>query len=187
MANEVSRKLNIYEVDELLENALLYGVDEWGEILDEEQIKELVDKFETTISKKLGYMGDIVVNSESFIGAIDDQIKKLQDKKKTLTNGINRTKNYLDNYIRHTFTDENGVLDTVGLNKFKLETPSITISYRKSNSLEVTDINNVPSEYIKTVVEEKVDKVGLKKFMKESKVDETDYAYISTNINMSIK
>lgn len=184
--NEV-RKLNVYDVDTILENALVYGVDEYGEILSDEEIGELVEKMEMTLTSKLEYMGKVTINSESFVESIDKEIAKLQDKKKSVINGVNRTKNYLDRFIKYKFTDENGVLDTEGLNKFKLETPSLKISYRKSDKLEVVDVNKVPKEYIKTVVEEKVDAVPLKKFMKDNKITENEYAKIVTNLNLQIK
>lgn len=102
-------------------------------------------------------------------------------------NGANRTKIYIDKFIRYKYTDEEGVVDLEGLNKFKLETPSINISYRKSEKLEVVDATKVPKEYVKTTVEEKVDAVPLKKFMKDNKMTETEYAKVVTNINLQIK
>jgi len=181
------KKMNVYDVNETIENALMYGVDEWGEILEEEQIKQLVDKLEMTMNTKLEYMGKLVVNVEPFIDAIDNEIKKLQDKKKSTINGVNRTKDYLDRFIRHTFTDEDGNVDLVGLNKYKLKTPTIEISYRKSNSVDVLDVEKVPSEYMNVVVESKPKKKEIGKYMKDNNLTETDYAKLVTNINMSIK
>lgn len=187
MANEVVKKMNVYDVNEVIENALMYGVDEYGEILDDNQIKELVDKMEMTLQTKMEYMAKIVVNSEPFIDAIDTEIKKLQEKKKYVINGTNRTKDYLDKFIRHNYTDENGVLDEEGLKKFKLKTPTIEISYRKSSSVDILDNDKVPSEFMNVVVESKPDKKAIKDDMKKKDVTETDYAKIVTNINMSIK
>ena len=188
MANELIKKKNIYEVDEILENALVYGVDEYGEILSEEQIGELVEKMEMTLSNKLEYMGQLTVNSDAFAKAIDSEIKRLEEKKKAVVNGTNRTKNYIDKFIRYKYTDmETGKLDEKGLNDFKLNTPSINISYRKSEKLEVIDATKVPKEYVKTTIEEKVDAIPLKKFMKDNKMTETEYAKVVTNINLQIK
>ena len=184
--NEV-RKMNVYDVNEIIENALLYGVDEWGEILDDEQIKELVDKMEMTLNTKLEYMAKLVVNTEPFVDAIDAEIKKLQDKKKTTINGMNRTKNYIDTFIRHNHTDENGVLDIDGLKKFKFKTPTIDISYRKSSSIEILDADKLPKDCINVVVEEKPNKTAIKEHLKKLGTDETDFARIATNINISIK
>lgn len=82
MANELIKKKNVYDVNEVLENALVYGVDEYGEILSEEQIGELVEKMEMTLSSKLEYMGKVTINSDTFAKAIDSEIKRLQEKKK---------------------------------------------------------------------------------------------------------
>ena len=187
MSNELIKKKNVYDVNEVLENALVYGVDEYGEILSEEQIGELVEKMEMTLSSKLEYMGKVIINSDTFAKAIDSAIKRLQEKKKMVENGANRTKTYIDKFIRYKYTDEEGVVDLEGLNKFKLETPSINISYRKSEKLDVIDATKVPKEYVKTTVEEKVDAVPLKKFMKDSGLLETEYAKVVTNINLQIK
>ena len=70
------RKMNVYDVNETIENALLYGVDEYGEILEEEQIKELVDKLEMTLQTKMEYMAKLVVNADPFVEAIDNEIAK---------------------------------------------------------------------------------------------------------------
>ena len=188
MENELTKKKNIYDVDEVLENALIYGVDEFGEVLTDEQIGELVEKMELTLTNKLEYMGKLTINSDTFADAIENEIKRLQDKKKSIINGANRTKNYIDKFIRYKYTDqETGVVDLEGLNAFKLKTPSINLSYRKSEKLDVIDATKVPKDYVKTTVEDKVDAVPLKKFMKDNDLTETEYAKIVTNINLQIK
>lgn len=186
MANEL-RKMNIYDVNEAIENALLYGVDEWGEVLEEDKIKDYVDKLEMTQQSKMEYMAKIVINADPFIDAIDAEIKKLTDKKNAVKNGVNRTKTYVDKFIRHTFTDEDGNVDLEGLNKFKFETPSIKISYRKSSKIEILDATKVPRECINTTIVETQDKTKIKEVMTKEGTTKTDYAEIVTNINLSIK
>jgi len=186
MANEL-RKMNIYDINEAIENAMIYGVDEWGEVLDEDGIKDYVDKLEITQQSKMEYMAKLTINSDLFSKDIKAEIKKLEAKDKAVTNGSERTKTYLDRFIRNMYTDENGVLDEDGLKKFKLKTPSIEISYRKSSKIDVTDITKVPKEFVKTTIEEKADKVGLKSYMSDNKLEETEYAKIITGVNISIK
>ena len=181
------RKMNVYDVNETIENALLYGVDEYGEILDDDQIKELVDKLEMTLQTKMEYMGKLVVNADPFIEAIDAEIAKLEEKKKATIKGINRTKDYLDRFIRHTYTDENGELDEDGLKKFKLKTPTIEISYRKSSKVDIIDKDKVPTEYMNVVVESKPKKKEIGQYLKDNNLTECDFAKLVTNINMSIK
>ena len=182
------KKMNVYDVDTVLENALLYGVDQYGEVLTEEQINELVEQSEMTITNKLEYMGKIVINTESFEEAIDKEIEKLKAKKEMVKRGRQRTADYVDKFIRYTFTDkETGELDFEGLNKFKLKSPSINLSYRKSESVEVIDEQKVPKKYKDVVVSEKVSKTKLKEYLNTLPKRECKYAKIKTNLNLSIK
>jgi len=186
MANQL-RKMNIYDVNEAIENALLYGVDEWGEVLEEDQIKEYVDKLEMTQQSKMEYMAKLTINNESFIEDAKKEIKKMQQKIEVIQNGNNRTKDYLDKFIRSVYTDEDGVLDEEGLRKFKFKSPSVEISYRKSSKVEVLDESKLTNDLKTVVVESKPNKTAIKEHLKELGVDETDFAKIVTNINMSIK
>ena len=83
------------------------------------------------------------------------------------------------------YTNEDGVVDTDSLNKFKMETPRMKLSYRKSDSVDVYDIDSLPKEYIKEKVEVSADKTALKKDIKSGK--EINGAKIVTNLNMQVK
>ena len=83
------------------------------------------------------------------------------------------------------YTNEDGVVDTDSLNKFKMETPRMKLSYRKSDSVDVYDIDSLPKEYIKEKVEVSADKTALKKDIKNGK--EINGAKIVTNLNMQVK
>ena len=83
------------------------------------------------------------------------------------------------------FTDEEGNVDKDNLNKWKFETPKVKLSYRKSDSVEVSDINLLPKEYVKEKVELSADKTALKKDIKSGK--EINGAKIVTNLNMQVK
>ena len=78
-------------------------------------------------------------------------------------------------------------MDEEGLNKFKLKTPSITIAYRKSSSVEITDADKLPKKYKTVVVEEKPNKIKLKEYLETQPNKECKFAKINSNINMSIK
>lgn len=188
--NEIvqEKKDNIYDVDSNLENALIYGVDKYGEVLSDEELQLYVEEMQIAMTDKMTAMASITINKEAFVKSIDEEIKKLQDKKKTISNGIERTKDYLDRFIRYKFTNpETGELDEDGLNKFKLETPRTKISYRKSQSVEVLDLNKVPKDCVKVEISEKADKTKIKALMKENGETKNDYAEIKTNINIQIK
>ena len=94
--------------------------------------------------------------------------------------------NFADELITYRKeTDENGNLDSEGLNKYKLELPHSKISYRKSESVEVNDVSLLPKEYRKEKIEVSADKVELKKVLKSGK--EINGAKLVTNINMQVK
>ena len=76
-------------------------------------------------------------------------------------------------------------IDFEGIHKYKLELPHSKISYRKSDSVEVTDIDKLPEEYIKTKIEKNPDKVAIKNAIKDGK--EINGAKIVTNYNIQIK
>ena len=83
------------------------------------------------------------------------------------------------------FTDEDGNVDKDNLNKWKFETPKVKLSYRKSDSVEVSDINLLPKEYVKEKVELSADKTALKKALKDGK--EIKGVEIVTKLNMQVK
>ena len=116
---------------------------------------------------------------------IDKEIKRLQTEKKSRENKKEWIKRNVDNFIRRQFTDENGNLDSEGLNKYKLELPHSKISYRKSESVEVNDVSLLPKEYRKEKIEVSADKAELKKVLKSGK--EINGAKLVTNINMQVK
>ena len=59
------------------------------------------------------------------------------------------------------------------------------LSYRKSESVNITDIDSVPKEYIKIKTEVSADKTNIKKAIKTGQY--IDGAELVTNINMQIK
>ena len=83
------------------------------------------------------------------------------------------------------FTDEEGNVDKDNLNKWKFETPRVKLSYRKSDSVEVSDMNSLPKEYVKEKVELSAEKTALKKALKDGK--EIKGAEIVTKLNMQVK
>ena len=81
--------------------------------------------------------------------------------------------------------NEDGEINTEELHKYKLELPHSKISYRKSDSVEITNFDLLPSKYIKKKVEESPDKVAIKDAIKNGK--DVSGAKITTNYNIQIK
>lgn len=178
---------NLFEIEQSMMNLLEYGVDDTtGEIIEtEEDFNVLYDSIQLDLYTKLDNSNCLCKMLDGEIEVIDKEIKRLQSEKKRRENKQEWIKNRVDNFIRRQFTNENGIVDNESLNKYKLELPHSKISYRKSDSVEVSDINLLPKEYVKEKVELSADKTALKKALKDGK--EIKGAEIVTKLNMQVK
>lgn len=177
----------LFEINESMMNLLEYNVDDTtGEIIEtEEEFDALYDSIQLDLHTKLDNTNCLQKMIDGEILVIDKEIKRLQAEKKARERKCEWLKNRVDYFVKSQFTDENGNLDTEGVNKYKLELPHSKISYRKSDSVEVFDIEKLPKEYIKTKIEENPDKVAIKNAIKDGK--KIDGAKIITNYNIQIK
>ena len=112
----------------------------------------------------------VIRNKENLISNIDAEIDRLKEMKKRTENEIERIKNYLSMAV-----------DTFG----NFETGLHKISNRISKSVEVTDFNQLPKEYLKEKIEISADKTAIKKAI-ESGVNISG-ALLVTKSNLQIK
>jgi DNA repair ATPase RecN len=112
----------------------------------------------------------VIRNKENLISNIDAEIDRLKEMKKRTENEIDRIKNYLSMAV-----------DTFG----NFETGLHKISNRISKSVEVTDYNQLPKEYLKEKIEISADKTAIKKAI-ESGVNISG-ALLVTKSNLQIK
>lgn len=181
--------MNLYEIDNRLNILEEYMVDsETGEMVSEDDFAEKFDEIQMELDKKIENTVCYIKNLESDIKQIADEEKNLANRRKSKENFTKRLKDNIDRYIRQQFTtvEENGniKLDEKGLNKYKFETPKCLISYRKSQTTNITDDSKIPTEFIETKTTTTIDKNKLKKYLK---TNTCDGAVIETNINMQIK
>ena len=178
---------NLFEIEQSMMNLLEYGVyDSTGEIIEtEEDFNNLYNSIQLDLQTKIDNSNCLCKLIDGELEVIDKEIKRLQTEKKSRENKKEWIKKNVDNFIRRQFTDENGNLDSEGLNKYKLELPHSKISYRKSESVEVNDVSLLPKEYRKEKIEVSADKVELKKVLKSGK--KINGAKLVTNINMQVK
>ena len=177
---------NLYEIDYQLQMLEDYMVDvETGEILDEDSFNAKFDEIQMALNEKIENSMCFYKNLQADIEAFKTEEKNIAQRRKVKENLAERIKNRIDNYIRMKYTNEDGVVDIDSLNKFKMETPRMKLSYRKSDSVDVYDIDSLPKEYIKEKVEVSADKTALKKDIKSGK--EINGAKIVTNLNMQVK
>lgn len=178
--------MTLYEIDERLRILEEYSVDEeTGEVLDEDQFNAKFDEIQMALNDKIESSICFIKNLNAEVEAFKAEEKNLAQRRKVKENLAERIKNRIDTYIKAQYTDEDGNVDIVGLNKYKMETPKMKLSYRKSESVNITDIDSVPKEYIKTKTEISADKTNIKKAIKTGQ--HINGAELVTNINMQVK
>ena len=178
---------NLFEISDSMMNLLEYHVnDETGEVIEtEEEFNELYNSIQLDLHTKLDNTNCLQKMIDGELEVIDKEIKRLTAEKKARERKKEWLKNRIDIFVVRQFTDENGNVDVDGLHKYKLELPHSKISYRKSDSVEVTDIDKLPEEYIKTKIEKNPDKVAIKNAIKNGK--NINGAKIVTNYNIQIR
>jgi hypothetical protein len=116
--------------------------------------------------------GFIVKELEGNIDLIDLEIKRLQALKKPLVNSIDRLKNNLSQAMQMFDVTE-------------LKTPLLKINFRKSESIEVTDIDLLDADFVKTTITKAADKIAIKEAIKSG--ENVQGAILQTNLNLQIK
>lgn len=139
-----------------------------GEITPEIEEQLIINQNELQ-NKAIAYHS-VILAKDAFNMQIDNEIKRLQALKKRNNTLIDNLKNRLVGAIQ-TFGEF-----TIGTNTFGL---------RKSERVEVEDVNLLPKEYKTIKVTEQADKVAIKKDLKLGK--EIENAYIVEQFNLKIK
>ena len=164
--------MNIYEINKTIEDILEDGFsvdEETGEILfDESDLNAL----NAEISEKIENVACYIKNLTADISALKEEEKNLSTRRKQKERKIESLRDYI-NYA-------------MGLSGRKsLESPRCKVSYRKSSSVEVPDVNALDKDYITEVIELKADKTAIKNAIKEGK--EVAGASIVERQNLQIK
>lgn len=117
--------MNIYEID----SQILSCIDEeTGEILDIERLEKLIQDKNNKIESVACWYKNTVAEAE----AIRNEISNLKARKE-------RDEKLAENLKRY-------ISDVLDGEKFK--TPKVSISYRKSSSVEVDDVYKLPDEFL---------------------------------------
>tara|TARA_R110000772_G_scaffold246825_2_gene360555 strand:- start:156 stop:641 length:486 start_codon:yes stop_codon:yes gene_type:complete len=122
---------------------------------------DLMNKSESYVS--------VIKTKESFISAIDSEIKRLQDLKKKNTNLVSKLKDRLLEAVKIYGDFENG---------------THTFGTRKSSSVEVEDVNSLPAEFKTVKVVESADKKAIKDALSSGKTIKG--CSIVDNLNLKI-
>ena len=141
--------MNLWDIDEALERAYNSAVDpETGEV--NLSAYQEIDALEMQRDAKIENTALYVKNGKAMIKALADEIKALQERKRVLERRIEGASNYLSAY----------------LDGQKYSSPRATISYRRSQSVEVDDVFKLPEQFLR-YKDPDVDKTALKKVLAE--------------------
>ena len=153
--------MNLYEI----ENRILECVDEeTGELFDVDRFEELNLERNTKIESICLWIKNL--NSE--IEALKAEKQAFAERQKRAENKAESLKRYISTY----------------LNGQRFESAKVSVSFRKSEPLEISENAVIPEEYLKHK-EPDIDKAGLKKAIKEGQV--FDGISIVEKLNIQIK
>lgn len=121
--------MTLYEIDKAIEEAILEAIDtETGEIIGDLSI---LDGLEIAREKKIENIGLYIKNLNCEAESIEEEERALYDRRKTKKNKAERLKRYLSDALKGS----------------KFETPRLVVSFRKSTSVQVEDVDKLPEEY----------------------------------------
>lgn len=164
--------MNLYEINEALINTMEYGIDvETGEILEGQELDNKINEIAMALDDKVENIACYIKNLDSDIEALKNEKKNLEQRAKTKTNQMEYLKRYLSNFMQMN-------------NVPKFETPKCKVSFRKSSSVVIDNVDNIPDKYKTVVTETKVDKTELKKYLKDN---ECSGAHIEEKQNIGVK
>ena len=140
--------MNIFEIKEEIREAIEKGIDpETGELMDFSALEELQIAFEDKVKNTALYYINLLAEAK----ALEEQEKKFRERKTVLKNRAERIKNRLG----------------IALDGQEFESTEVNISYRQSQSTEITDIEAFEmfakrhKEFI-SAIEIKPDKTAIK-------------------------
>ena len=137
---------------------------------DIEAIKNTLEMLDLSIEEKIENTAKYMVNVEADIQGIKAEIDRLNKVKKAKESTIETLKNNIEYSMKQKGIE-------------KLEVGTFKAGYRKSESVEIINLDVIPADFTK--VEIKADKTAIKKAIKAGETVEG--AEVRTNMNFYIK
>ena len=135
-----------------------------------EALQNTLEMLDLSIEEKIENTAKYMVNVESDIKGLKTEIDRLTKIKKAKENAVERLKNNVEYAMKQKGIE-------------KLEVGTFKAGYRKSESVEIINLDVIPADFTK--VEIKADKTAIKKALKAGEVVEG--AEIKVNQNFYIK
>lgn len=178
---------SLYDIDERLKALEEFMVDsETGELIeDEERFNELYDNITMDLSEKIENTMCFYKNLLSDAKQIGEEEKMLKMRRKAKEKLAQRLKDRINRYICSKYTDEEGNLQVEDMNGFKFETPRVRLSYRRSEVVNVLNLDTLDKNYLKVKTTVEPNKSMIKEAIKKGKTVEG--AELQVNLNMQVK
>jgi hypothetical protein len=162
--------LNIYQIEKEYLELANQLIESGGECSPELELQLTINQ-EQLEQKARGY-GFVVKQMESDVSIIDAEIERLKGLKKTREKTIERLETTVSN-----------AMQLYQINK--LETPTLKISFRKSESVEIDNEADIPAQFLKEKTTYTIDKTAIKEAIKKGEV--VIGARLQVNQNIQIK
>lgn len=140
--------MTLYEMTE--HTAALYEL-LCAEEIDEQTFNDTLEAIGT--DEKINSYCIVINQQKADIEEISNEIRRLQARKKVAENGVERMKTALDNFMKSTGQE-------------KKKTALFTVSYRKTEMVNVIDMKKLPEQY-KKYREPEPNKVAIKSALKD--------------------
>lgn len=137
---------------------------------DIKAINDTLEMIELDLNEKVENTAKFIKNLESDIDGFKKESKRLADWAKTRENFVKKLKDNVEMAMKAKGVDS-------------LKVGTFSCGYRKSESVEVDNLDVLPAEFTKVSIT--ADKTGIKKALKNGQV--VDGAHLQENMNFYIK
>lgn len=151
--------MTIYELNQSFSN-LMEVLENTEDQVTKDLVKDSLEQLQLQTTEKVENIIKYIKNLESEAKALDEESKRLAERKKTTLKKVDNLKQYLKDF-------------TGSLEGKKYNAGIFKLSIRKNApSVNVVDIKAIPKNFIKTEVVETVDKMEIKKALKNGEIIE---------------
>ena len=158
--------MTLWDINKEIEKAFLDCIDpETGEIIDDTSV---LDQLQVAKDEKIENIALMIKNLNAEAAAIKAEKENLQKRQKATENRSEWLKKYLADYLQGE----------------SFKTAKTAITWRKSESVDIRSMDDVPEDYLK-FKEPEADKAALKKALKAGQV--FDGIALVTKNNIQIK
>lgn len=158
--------MNLYQINEAIENAFMNCIDpETGEIVGDTSV---LDDLQIQRDEKIENIALYIKNLKAEAEAIQNEERKLKSRRQTCENRADWLKKYLANNLQGE----------------KFKTARVAVSWRKSQSVEVEDVWQLPDEFVR-MADPEPNKTAIKEALKAGL--EVPGAELVDNLSMTIR